>query len=399
MMEVMFVVNSRRWGGAEQWVGTVAHSMAQHCAVAVPAASPLATRLAGSGCVIRCLSIGPKLSRRNFLEFIATAPLRYLSLRRLLARARDEDAVSTVHFQFKKEQVLGTLAARRLGLRVVWTEHGPLPRLVEATPLLPLYLYASRMVDAIITPSERAKASLASKGIASEKVQVVPHGLAATWFQQPDEDTRRAVRDELGIPADALVVAKVCSVSRCRGHDTLLAAAAQARRQNPMLRFLIVGDGPELPRVRARAQQAALADIVTFTGFRSDVQRLLAASDVFVSASAAQGEAPVPFRLVEAMASGLPVIATDTGGTAEAVMEGDTGYIVPPRDPGALSQRILELAADPALATTMGARARQVARERYGLDRMLRSVHKVLGVRRPSSLNARTGVKSNARCQ
>jgi len=133
----------------------------------------------------------------------------------------------------------------------------------------------------------------------------------------------------------------------------------------------LVGDGPLLPQAQALAEELDLGERVRFLGRRLDVDRVLAGAQVFVLASRWEG---LPLTVLEAMRAGLPVVASDVGGVKEAVLEGETGFLVPRGDEGALRSRLALLLRDPALRVRMGRAGRRFYEEAFTLDRMLRKV-------------------------
>jgi glycosyltransferase involved in cell wall biosynthesis len=189
-------------------------------------------------------------------------------------------------------------------------------------------------------------------GYRPQRSAIVPNGIDTVAFK-PDPAARAAVRRGLAVPPGALVVAHVARADPMKDHATLLAALAQL----PDLRALLIGPGTE---------NLAEAPNVVRLGRRRDVARLLAASDIVVSSSAF-GEG-FSNALAEGMACGLPAVATDVGDAREIL--GDTGLIVPPRDPQALADALKSLAAEPAaLRTARGERARARIVENFTLNR------------------------------
>jgi glycosyltransferase involved in cell wall biosynthesis len=179
-----------------------------------------------------------------------------------------------------------------------------------------------------------------------------------------------ALRREWGVEPDEVLVGQVGRLSAWKGPEDLLAAAAQVAARRDKVRFVLVGDvvpGEEERLGRLRAQSAALGleDRVIWAGFRTDVPQVMAALDLLVLPS----RLPEPFGMVllEAMATGKPVIATDQGGPREIVRDGETGFLVPPGDPTALAEAISTLAADAALRRQMGLAARARAVQRFSL--------------------------------
>jgi glycosyltransferase involved in cell wall biosynthesis len=143
----------------------------------------------------------------------------------------------------------------------------------------------------------------------------------------------------------------VANFSPVKRHDMLLQALTQVREKLPDVRCLLIGDGVLRVTVEGMAQQMGLSEMVVFFGSRSDVPDLLPAIDVFALTSDSESFSNA---IVEAMASGKPVVATDCGGPAETVVEGETGFLVPPGQPVILAEKITLLLQSPILAQQMG---------------------------------------------
>jgi glycosyltransferase involved in cell wall biosynthesis len=158
-----------------------------------------------------------------------------------------------------------------------------------------------------------------------------------------------------------------------KGHKELFTAMARIRERHPV-HALIVGGGRRAAEMQQLAESLGLADAVHFLGPRRDVPDLLNAMDVFVLPSYSEG---VSLALLEAMAAGLPVIATAVGGLPEVVTDGDNGLLIPPRDPDALAGALERLLADPAWARQLGAKARAHVREHFSLDRLGREINEI----------------------
>lgn len=200
-----------------------------------------------------------------------------------------------------------------------------------------------------------------------ERVEVLYPGVDTERFH-PGVDGLR-VRFEAGVPADAPVVALVARFQDVKGHDVFQAMARQVALQIPEARFIVAGENVQTgadsaykQRILAAAQADSLLQRrLKYLGFRPDVERVLAAADVVVCASRFEG---FGMAVVEALACGRPVVSTNRGGPAEIISAGETGYLVPPDDPGALAGRVITLLRDPALRARLGAagRARVLAR-------------------------------------
>ncbi len=192
---------------------------------------------------------------------------------------------------------------------------------------------------------------------AAPRLRVVANAVAE-WRPRRSRD---AVRAELGLAPDRLVVGCVARLVPQKGLPDLVAAAARIGAAEPRAAFVVVGDGPQRASVEAAARRCDAR--VCFTGERSDVADLLAAVDVFALASRWEG---TPIAVLEAMSAGLPIVATAVGGVPGIVVDGETGVLVPPGAPDALAAQLLALLRDPGRARRLGdaARARALARHR-----------------------------------
>ena len=156
------------------------------------------------------------------------------------------------------------------------------------------------------------------------------------------------MRRRLGVPDDAAVIGLVARFRPSKDHATLLRAFARLAPDYPRLHLALVGDGPLEPTLRRLAAELGVADRVVFAGPVPGALRPQIAFDVAVLSSTAEG---FPNVVVEALAAGVPVVATDVGGVRDSVEDGRTGLLVPPRDPEALAQAVARLLADPAQAS------------------------------------------------
>ncbi len=202
----------------------------------------------------------------------------------------------------------------------------------------------------------------------------VYYGLDPAPFERAaaDAEGRAATRAELGLAPDDVVFTCVARFAPQKAHDVLLRAFDSARREGgPRIRLLLVGDDPfgdGRRRAEALARELELGDACLFAGVRRDVPALLAASDAFVMSSLWEGLGLV---FLEAMAAGLPVLASRVSAVPEVVVEGETGLLVPPGDPDELAVGLRRLAQDGELRRRLGAAGRQRMRAVFGLDRMV----------------------------
>ncbi len=251
-------------------------------------------------------------------------------------------------------------AARASGVPHVWHEHN-IKRIHAVNSRL--YRFVASTCPWVVGPSGAVTTNLARAGLDGTKLVTLYNGIDLAAFAH-DDDKSGAIRAELGL-GQSPVVALVGQLLPHKGHRTLVEAAPAILAQVPNARFLIVGaleNPPYEAELRGRIQAAGLNDAFVFTGWRRDVPHVVRAADLSVVATTTPE--PAALSLMEAMAMGRPVVATDTGGTAEIVEDGVCGRLFPPGDAAALAVRITALLLDPAQRLEMGRAGRaRVERE------------------------------------
>jgi len=204
------------------------------------------------------------------------------------------------------------------------------------------------------------------EGFPADKVHVIPNGVDVERFA-PRSD-RNEIRARLGIAPNAPLVGIVAALRPEKNHELFLRSAAQVRSQCPRARFLIVGDGPERPALECLARELELNAAVNFLGTRDDIPELLSALDVFALTSRMEAN---PVSILEAMASGVPVVAPRVGSIAESVIDGETGYLVEASNLEEVARRTCQLIEEPDLARSMGEAGRKHVVEHGSLERMV----------------------------
>jgi glycosyltransferase involved in cell wall biosynthesis len=223
----------------------------------------------------------------------------------------------------------------------------------------------NRWAACVVTVSEALRQTyLASGGLDAAKVRVVHNGIETERFRRDAAEVRARLEREYDIPAAMPIAVTVAVLRPRKGIEVLL----EAVERTPGVMFLIVGDGPIAAELRAAAESRGIAERVRWAGFRRDVETVLAGCDVFVHPSF---EDAFPTVLLEAMAAGLPVVASRVGGIPEIVQEEVTGVLVPAGDPAALAQAIARLTTDRDQLQRMRRAASAVAEERFSIPAWL----------------------------
>jgi L-malate glycosyltransferase len=285
-----------------------------------------------------------------------------------IARIAAERGISLLHCHQYSPFVYGRIAAwRRPGLKLVYTEHG---RLSDAPPSLKRRLVnplLSRFDGAIVAVSGELRDYMLASRFRPGQVSVIRNGIEARAL--PSHAERDRARRLLGLDDRAFVVMTVARLDPVKDFNTLLDAFSDVRRRVPRAQLVLVGDGPERDRLIERAADADLAGSVTLAGFRSDVRALLPAADLYANSSISEG---ISITILEAMAAGVPIVATGVGGTPEVLADGVAGVLVPSRNRVSLASAIASLAIDAERRARLATAARRRLETSFTIERMVR---------------------------
>ena len=348
-------------GGVADSVLTLARGLAGHgweAEVSGPAGAIVRERIEAAGVAYHPLAL-----RRGYgRPWLDAAALRELAA---LVRERRPDVV---HAHSSKAGVIGRLAAVRTRTPWVFSPHCfayigrvSVARKAFAVTVEALLGRAGRGVVLCVAEAERREA-LRHRSAPADRLAVVHNGAPPCPQAEPDPDV-------LAFRGDGPLAACVTVLREQKALPDFLAAAVRVLDEVPAARLAIVGDGPEHDALVTRARELGLDGRVGLFGFRPPSSRALQALDVYVLPSAWEA---FPIGPLEAMACGLPVVATDVGGTGEAVVDGETGYLVPPGRPDALAERLVELLRDAERRREMGEAGRRRHEESFTVERTVR---------------------------
>lgn len=327
-------------------------------AYALPWKDHLVADLEASGIRVHCLG------QRS------AADVRWVwRLRHLVRRERYD----IVHAHMPLPAVAARLAlGGARGPAIVYTEHNVWSSHRWPTRVVDALTY--RRNTSVIAVSQGVAATIAGIGCrpGSPEISVIHHGIDPASAHHGVAARRRA-REILGLPLDAPVLGTVGNLSAKKDHKNLIAATALLLAEEPELRVVLVGEGALEADLRAEAERLGCESAVHFAGSRSDVPELMPAFDVFVLSSLYEG---LPIALLEAMAAGVPCVATAVGGVPETVTDGVEGLLVPASDPQALASACGRLLSDDALRDRMGEASMAKARQ-HGIEPAVRQIEEV----------------------
>jgi glycosyltransferase involved in cell wall biosynthesis len=367
-MNILQIIGNLEIGGAQEVVRTLAGYLEQSGQIPVVCTfkdGPLRQEIERLGIPVEIL---PK--RRYSVLVFPQFVLEMVRIRKALAalvRKYQIDVIQT-HLLRSLDFLVLTLVLEGERPLVFWTVHNDnfalrsedLPKLkwLLAPKRLAhrlLYRLASLWVAGFISVSPQVETSILKNiGPFGKKITTICNGVdVSRYIRRVD---RAAVCARLGLSENDCLLIVVGTLKEQKGHCILIEAAPEIIARFPNLRILLVGDGALRETLQAQVGSTGLDPHVRFLGSRNDIPDLLGASDLFVLPSLWEG---LPMALIEAMASGLPIVATSVSGTQQVMIPGETGLLVPPGDPVRLREAILSLLEDPLRARQMGEAARR----------------------------------------
>lgn len=345
---VCFFNSTRAWGGGEKWHYDMAAGIDRERwrpMVVAGTGSELFRR--SSRAVLPVYNIS--VSNLSFLN-----PVKILHVKDIFRGGK----VWTVIINHPADLKLAGPAARLAGVpNIVYRRGSAIPVMDTA---LNRHIFAKYITD-IITNSEETRSSITRNNpllFDSARIRVIYNGLdIEEWDARTAESIYRHHPGEL-------VIGNAGRLERQKGQKHLMKIAAALRERGLSFRLLIAGEGSLRQDLERQAESLGVSDIVTFTGFVENMKSFMSSIDIFVLTSLWEG---FGYVLVEAMASGIPVVAFDTSSNPEIVEEGVSGYLADPFDTDQAAERIMALASDRALRERIGAAGRRSAAERFSL--------------------------------
>ena len=355
-MNIAQVNLQKDWGGAEKHVSLLSRSLREADHSVIVCSHPqgrLRRDVESHG--IRCLPI----TAINQLDLMAGVKLAVR-----LARFRPD----ILHVHTPRDYISGLLASRFLpGSALVLTRHMMLP-------LKPMMRRLYAQTRGVFCLSAGMRLFLQTQGVPLSLLHHVRSGIDTALFSAAALAQRETIRREWKLAPEEIAVGVVGRLVPGKGHSLLLEALSRLRKAEfqedvPVVKCVFVGEGQERERLSRQAHALGLSDYVFFTGFRNDIPATLGALDVFTLPS--QSEL-LPLSIMEAMAAGLPVLATEVGSLTELIESEVSGLLTPPDDPEKLAVALRRLTADAALRAKLGACAAERAHTDFTLEAMAR---------------------------
>jgi glycosyltransferase involved in cell wall biosynthesis len=336
-LTILYLDINTEWRGGQRqllWMGEGLRRHGGRPIFALRTGVPLAARARASG--IEVIAIDPLIAEWG--------PWTVLRLRRVIRRER----VAIVHAQSGHTMALATLASAGTRAKIVFARRVSTP-LRTNRPTRWKYARAHRLISV----SRAGVDGLLRVGVKPDRVRVIPSGVPLSQLAAPATPELLA---SLGVPAGAPLAVFVASLSGAKDPSTFVRAIQVARRTVPELHALVVGDGPLREPLAGEISALGLDDFVHLVGFRTDAESMeAAASVVALTSKSLEG---TPGVLLDALALGKPIVATDVGGVTEVIEHDISGLIVPIGDANALGAAIARVMRDPALAARLSAGAR-----------------------------------------
>ncbi|GAA5076054.1 glycosyltransferase [Lysobacter panacisoli] len=341
----------------------------------------LATRLASDRYRITLVQLHEqKMPGNHGHELLTRSNLRLLSLPvhavydrsglrawMQLARMLRSERFDVVQSQHEKADILNALLPRRNG--TVYISNRRDMGFKKSTRLQHLFRRLNPRYDTVVAPARQILSGLAlGESLDPLRMTWIPNGVDTRRYAPAPLQRRLDARCGLGLDADDIVFGCVARMQPVKRHVDLLDAFVDVHRSIPNARLLLIGDGPLLPEVQSKIATLGLQDSVKLLSFRDDVDELLAAMDVLVLPSSSEG---MSNAILEAMACGLPVVATAVGGNLHLVQHEITGLLVPPHDPISLAAALHGLAESAHVRRRMGLAARARIEREFSLDSMV----------------------------
>ncbi|MCP4252516.1 MAG: glycosyltransferase family 4 protein [Candidatus Scalindua sp.] len=368
---LLYVIDNLEFGGGERVFSQLINRLSAERYKIMVACLPTGVfveKIEGSGAMIKPVDMRNRSNFKIILQLIGLMK---------------EQKIDIVHSQGARADFFARIAARLAKVPIVFST---VPMTVEGFDVNPIkkliYIllnrFSERFVDRFMVVSDALKKMMIEKHrIEPHRVVKIYNGIEVDDFCLADDEIvrrRKEFREESGLKEDTPVIGAIGRLVWQKGFEHFIEAIPEVLKEFKEARFLIVGEGILENTLKMASKKLEINNKIRFIGFRNDIKDILATIDILVMPSLLEG---LPMILLEAMAMGKPIVATDIDGINEVLENGKTALLVPPKAPEALSEAIVNLLTHRDQAHQMGIDARRVVEERFGVDTMVERVEVV----------------------
>jgi len=365
---IIWMIDGLGPGGAEQLMLSILKSLKEEglnirvCALQIKSGNPVSAELNRIGLPVDLVPI-PNLRH----------PLNLLRILRYLLEHRPQ----ILHTQLEFSDILGTLAAKLLGIPTISTLHTldePDENRTGSWRLRIRWMILKKFTDRIIAVSEKTRIHHIKAGkLPSQKIVTIYNGIEISRFTNYSKDDRENTRKSLGLHANNKVIATVAVLRQPKGIQYMLEAIPEILKDIPNANYLIVGDGAYKPQLLELVDALGIQEHVTFAGHRTDIPEILNVCDLFVLPTLIDA---LPTVLIEALAASKPIIATNVGGIPEIIEDQNNGILVPPGNHYKLADACVKLLRDQTYSSRLSLAGLQVAQQRFDVPIQTRQIIK-----------------------
>lgn len=368
MITIAYVIGSLRIGGSERQIVELVKGLDKAryrlSICCMTEHGPLAAEVEALGVPVQVFDL--------YLIYGKFNPLSYILLLRntwRLVRYFRRLKPNIVHAYLYTAYLFGVVCARLAGVPVTIASRRSLGYFKDEKPWKQwMENLVNRWTDVVLVNAQAVKKDvLARERIDPRKIELIYNGVDVASFAAEGDIAQ--TRRELGLEPQALVIGMVANLIHYKGHKEIIEAARRVKDRFPGVRFVFVGrDGGMLDTLKTQVAQCGVEKEILFLGSRQDIPALLRVFDIQVLASYEEGFSNV---ILEGMAAGKPIVATDVGGNGEAIVDGETGILVKPRDPAGLAEAIVRLLGDADLRQRMGKAGRARVQQFFSCERLI----------------------------
>lgn len=356
MIKVLHVLSDTNVGGAGRYIFNLLSNKEEtsfEASVACPKGGELEKELRSRGIKVFALEGGESSANMSQIK----------SLRRIISQERF-DIVHT-HASFA-----GRIAGKIAGAKVVMTRHSLIRGRASSIKRLATRLTSRIFTDRIIAISRAVKINLIESGVPADMIIIIYNGIDTTKF----EGIKGTLREELSIASDIPIIGMVARLVPEKGYEYAINAFYRVLKEYPNAILVIIGSGPLEDSLKTMCSELRIEDNVVFMGYRQDVENLMADFDLFVLSSISEG---LGLSLLEAMALGIPVVATMTGGIPEVIKDGTNGLLIQPGNDIYLAENMVKILSNKDLAQRLGDEAKKTVAEKFSSKTMIEKTEKV----------------------